>query len=128
MHFYMKQCTSEIDRCKPVWILACTCRHAYLNYILRYIDTYIQTYMQTYTPKLHTYIHTFIHSYSDKYIHTSYIHTYIHTHTIHTHIQPIITNVDHRIRNQQISLNSLGMTPSQGVDENQSRSAFCACV
>ena len=31
------------------------------------------------------------------------------------------TNVDHWIRNQQISLNSLGKIPSPGVDENHSR-------
>ena len=35
------------------------------------------------------------------------------------------TNVAHRIRNQQISLNSLSMTPSKGVDENHSRGTFC---
>ena len=38
------------------------------------------------------------------------------------------TNVDHRIRNQQILLNSLGTTPSLGVDENHSRCSFCACA
>ena len=37
-------------------------------------------------------------------------------------------NVDHRIRNQQILLNSLEMTFTPGVDKNHSRGAFCACV
>ena len=32
-----------------------------------------------------------------------------------------IMNVDHKIRNQQILLNSLSMTPSPGVDESHSR-------
>ena len=32
--------------------------------------------------------------------------------------------MDHRIHNQQISLNSLGTTPSPGVDEIHSSSAF----
>ena len=39
-----------------------------------------------------------------------------------------ITNVDHRIRNQHISLDRLGTTPSPGVDEYHSRGAFCACI
>ena len=38
------------------------------------------------------------------------------------------TNVDHWIRNQQISLNSLGMTPSPGVEVNLSRCSLCACA
>ena len=41
-----------------------------------------------------------------------------------------ITNVHHRMRNQQISLYSLGTTPSPGIDgihENHSRGAFCTC-
>ena len=38
------------------------------------------------------------------------------------------TNVNHSIRNQQISHNSLGTTVSQGVDENHSRGTFCACA
>ena len=33
-----------------------------------------------------------------------------------------------RIRNQQIWLNSLGMTPSPDVDQNHSRGAFSACA
>ena len=48
-----------------------------------------------------------------------------------THDQTILNitkNVNHRIRNQQILLNSLGMTPSPDVDGNHSRGAFCACV
>ena len=40
----------------------------------------------------------------------------------------ISTNVDHRIHNQHISLNSLGKAPSLCVDENLSRGAFCACA
>ena len=38
------------------------------------------------------------------------------------------TNVDYRIRNQQISLNSPGTAPSPAVDENHSRGAFSACA
>ena len=39
-----------------------------------------------------------------------------------------IPNVDHRIHNQQISLNSLSKTPSQGVEENHSGGALCVCA
>ena len=38
------------------------------------------------------------------------------------------TNVNDRIRNQQMSLNSLSMIPSPGVDENHQVGAFCICV
>ena len=37
-------------------------------------------------------------------------------------------NISTSDTNQQVLLNSLGTTPSPGVDENQSRCAFCACA
>ena len=40
-------------------------------------------------------------------------------------VQGITMNIDHRIRNEQISLKSLDTTTSPGIDKNHSRGAFC---
>ena len=56
------------------------------------------------------------------------VYKFVNIYTLHKLYLSSGMNVDHRMYNQQISLNSLDTTPCPGVKQNHSRGAFCACA